>query len=246
MKRLVVAILFLPLCGFAQNSYKVDAHLWTGLQLNLPVNKDLGLTFETQTRYFKNITSLRQAYGELSANYDLPKGLDLSAAYRYSRVNKEDYFENNNRFCLDFLYNFNLTDALDWKVRFRYQHSFNRLRVINDINPDKEHLLRLKLRVRYQHPEFKRIQPFLSGELFYNFEPPVPGTFLDTYRFRTGLLFDLPDRHEISIFYMFENEFRDEPERNHIYSIQYAYTFKSLKKLFKKKKSDEEKKEETP
>jgi hypothetical protein len=234
--RKIILILGL-LATSAGLSQTEDAMLWTGASADMDITKDLSVEIEAQSRFSNNMSILNQAYGELGVGYNIVKGVKVGVVYRYSRKNEGDYFYNENRFCLDASYKYKLDLGLDFRVRARYQHSFDRLSAINSIYPQKKNIFRLGFKVSYKHDDFKLIEPFLAIEFFHAIQPANSSSFIDTYRFRSGLTFDLPKRNTLSVFYAFEHENRSVDNNIHIYGIQYGYSFKGLHKR-KKKKSD--------
>lgn len=232
MRKILFFILIVPVLGFAQNQ---DAVLWTGAGIGVDVTKKLSVDAETQVRFDENMSNMLQTYGELGASYRVIKGLRLGLIYRYSRKNEGSYYFNENRFCIDAKYQYKLDFGLSLKTRLRYQHSFDRFSEINGVYPRRKNTFRWKVGLAYKHADFKRVQPFLAAEFYNALQPQNSTSSLDTYRIKFGALLDLPKRHSVKIFYMYEHENRSVDNNYHIYGIQYNYT---LKPLHKKKKAD--------
>lgn len=242
MRKLLFTAFFL----FAYSSFTQDkdALLWTGLEAELPINKKFGLKFETQSRLKSNFTQLATLYGEVRGSYEPINDLRLSLTYRYSRKNRGSYFANENRFCTDVRYKIDIVKGLDLRFRARYQHAFNRLTVVNEIPPDSKNLFRFAGSLKYKNKKIKRIQPFISGELFFPLGPNETNDVLDTWRTRIGIDLDLPKRITAKIFYMYEYENRSIDNINHIYCVTLGYEFKKLIKKKKKGKKDDPQLEE--
>ncbi len=237
MKRLLIFIFLGSSISFAQVS---DANLWTGLAVKLPIIKDLTVGYETQTRFYQNVSVLKTYYNELGVRYRIMKGLSVSGKYRYARKFRDTYWDSENRFNLDASYSYKIKPAsLRLKARFRYQVAFNRLGVINDIvYPRIKHTARFKLRVKYQNKDIKRIQPFVSTEFFTAVSPKNPISALDAFRFSGGVTFDLPMKFELDVAYIFEHENSAILENNHIYMIQLTYNLPTLLKGVEEKPAD--------
>jgi hypothetical protein len=234
MKKLLFILFISPALVFSQIK---DANLWTGVGLDMDITKALSVSAETQVRFNQNMSSLNQAYLEISGEYELVDGLSAGITYRYARKNSGDYYFNQNRICLDVSYGYKLDMGLSFKTRARYQHVFDRISAVNGIYPDKGNIYRQSFKIGYKHKDFKLIQPYIGAEIFHSIQPTNSNAgFLDTYRFKCGLDFDLPKRQSIKLFYTFEHENRSEDNRSFIYGIQYNYEFKSLHKRKKKKK----------
>lgn len=233
MKYLVLVFSFFSLCAFSQTE---DAALWTGIGIKANLSKKLSLKYETQARFFKNISTLQNYYNELSVDYGVAKGLDLGVTYRYARKNSGFYYRGENRIAADASYRIKFSDlGLRIKARARYQFSFDRLSVINNvIYPDFNNTFRFKLDARYNNDNFKRIIPYVGCEVFKAIHPVSNQPGLDAYRLFGGVNFDLPARHELGLKYIYELEFRSTEQLSHIYVIQYNYQLPN--KWFKKKK----------
>jgi hypothetical protein len=218
-----------------------DAMLWTGFSGDMDITKELSVELESQTRFQSNMSQYQQAYGELGVNYKLAKGLKFGATYRYSRKNAGDFYFNENRLCANLRYRYKLDMGLSLAARLRYQHSFDRLSMVNNIYPNRKNIMRLSFKIDYKNKAIKRFLPFIGGELFHALQPQNQYSYgwLDTYRLKAGLTLDLPDRHSVKIYYIFEHEYRASDNLNHIYCVQYNYSIKPLYKL--KKKKDKEK-----
>ncbi|UKN00534.1 DUF2490 domain-containing protein [Paracrocinitomix mangrovi] len=227
IKKLSFILLFFV--SFSAVGQKTDAMFWTGVGLDLGITKDLKVEYETQFRLDQNASRLSQYYSELGVGYDLKYGFDAGFVYRYSRKNEGSYYFNESRLCFDISWKYKTEFGLSARLKTRYQHAFDRFKTVNDVVPNKKNTLRFSLKFDYEHPEFKLIQPFISPELFIAL-PPNNSNVLDTYRVKGGLTFDLPKRHEITVFYMYEHENRNTDNLNHIYCLQYNYSFKSLHK----------------
>ena len=232
MRSLLFSIFLISFTGFGQTQ---DAQLWTGLGLNADISKKFSLKYETQTRFYKNASTLRTYYNEFSADYEFIKNLSAGLSYRYSRKNKESYFAGENRICLNADYSLKLAKTgLRLKTRARYQLGFQRTAVVNDvIYPDMGSAFRCKFDLKYKNDKFKRILPFLGYELFKAIQP-VGYKGLDGYRLYAGLDFDLPARHELSFKYIYEMDYGNQQDITHNYLLQYNYSLPS--KWFDKKK----------
>lgn len=237
MRHFLLSIFFVSTLGLAQ---KKDALLWTGVGTDLGITKDLSIEFESQYRTNSNMSRYQQVYGEIGANHSIIRGLTGGVVYRYSRKNNGDYFYNDNRISTYLRYKYKTEFGLDLQIKMRHQYSFDRIKEINDVVPEKKHVLRTAFKLSYKNDNFKRIQPFFSTEFFYPLSYSVANAFWDTYRIRGGITLDLPKRQEVKLYYMYEHENRNIDNLNHIYCIQYNYSIKPLHKGKKKKKKEEQ------
>jgi len=223
MKRFLLLYCFIP--GSFISAQINDAQLWSSAAIKTDITDDLTVGYEMCTRFYKNVTSLDNYYNEIGAEYKIVKGLAAGIDYRYSRKNKEDYFENVHRFCFNASYSYSFDDlGLKLKFRTRYQIPFNRLGIVNDnIYPDTKNTLRFKLSADYTPVNLKWLQPFLSFEIYKGIKPVNIYNSIDSYRFTAGVTLDLPKRHSIDLYYMLEKEYRSAQYINHIWGIQYNY-----------------------
>jgi len=207
------------------NAQIQDAQLWTSAALKTDITDDLTVGYEMCTRFNKNVTSLDNYYNELGAEYSIIKGLGVGIDYRFSKKNKENYFETVHRFCFNASYGYKFDDlGLKVKFRARYQIPFNRIGVVNEnIYPDTKNTLRFKLSLDYVPVNFKMFQPFMSFEIYKGVKPVNIYNAIDSYRFAIGATLDLPKRHSVDLYYMLEKEYRAAQYLNHIWGIQYNY-----------------------
>lgn len=215
-----------------------DFNSWTGAKLKADASKKMGLSIEFQGRFYQNSQLLKQYFTDMGAKYDLNKSWALSLNYRLGQKNNEPNMTWANRLYTDFSFDKKIKPLdLKYKIRFRYQYEFDRLRSINTyIVPNQLNTIRLKGDVSYKHPDFKRIQPFMSAEIFKDFTPYQMPAFIQSYRLVGGLTFDLPKKHELELSYMFQSDIDQSPNQDFILSLQYTYKLPDL--YHKKKKSN--------
>ena len=229
MRGLFIILIFGSSFAFGQVQ---DAEFWGGLGLKANLTKDLSVKYETQSRFYKNVSTLKNYYNEIAVNYEVIKRLKVGVSYRYARKNRETFFEGENRLCFNAGYGYKLGETgLRLKARARYQFAFDRLGTINEVvYPGQKHVFRLKMDLRYKNSAFKRVLPHVGYELFKDIQPSgLSG--LSAYRVYGGLDFDLPARHELSLKYIYEFNNASVLNAAHIYMVQYNYELPS--KLFK-------------
>lgn len=238
MRKFLVAIFVLS--SAFSHAQDQDAIAWTGVGISLPITKKFELSGETQIRLDNNMSRLQNVYGEVGGDYELFKDVKAGMVYRYARKNSGDFFWNENRLTTYISYKLDLIKGLDLRLKTRHQFSFDRFSVVNNIDPLRKHIWRTSIKLDYQHDSLKLLNPFVSAEVFHSLSPKSEtNDFLDTYRLRIGLNFDLPDRHSLKVFYMYEHENRAVDNNLHIYCIQWDYEIKSLWKWKKNKEKDD-------
>lgn len=235
MKSATLLTSFILICSLGLRAQVQDANLWTSVGVNADLTKDLSLAYETQTRFYKNATTLDSYYNEFSASYDITKFMSGGLNYRYSRKNQEGYFEGVHRLAANISFDYKVSEiSTRFKFRIQYQVPFNRFGVINNnIYPDTRNLVRFKISAKHKPTNLKLIQPYASYEIYKAIRPKNIYSTIDSYRITFGVSLDLPKRHSVDLYYLFERENRATPHNNHIYGIQYNYDlFK--KPVFKK------------
>ena len=228
LKKLILYILLLvPYCGISQTE---DAHLWTGAGVSLKVDKKLSFGYETQTRFYNNVSSLRVYLNQIGASYKITKDFKVGLDYRFSRKKKDYYYVSDNRLMFNASYGYKIKPAnMKLTVRARYQNSFDRLNTINStIEPNISNVFRMKVVAKYKNPDFKRVQPFVGYEYFKSLDAEPIQFATNRFRVIGGLHLDLPKKHELKLYYIYQESNKAVPEIDHIYSIQYTYNLEGL------------------
>ena len=216
---------------FLGNSQTVDAHLWTGVGLSYKINDKFSVDYKTQTRFYKNVSTLRVYFNQIGGSFKITDDFKVALDYRFSRKKKNDaYFVSENRFMLNAIYGYSVKPIqTKFSVRARYQNGFDRLTTINDvITPNISNMFRLKLTAKYKNRDFKRVQPFVSYEMFKSLDAEPIKFGINTHRMKLGVLLDLPKKHEVKLAYIFQKNNGSIPEIRHIYTIQYTYSLNAL------------------
>jgi long-subunit fatty acid transport protein len=231
LKYLITSLLFC--CSFFSFSQTEDAHVWTGAGLSYKISNKLSLGYETQTRFYKNASTLRVYLNQIGASYKITDDFKIGLDYRFSRKKKNYYFVSDNRFMLNASYGYKIKPLnTKFSIRGRFQHSFDRLNTINSvITPNFSNTARVKLSAKYKFPNFKRVSPFVSYEYFKSLDQENIIFFSSANRLSGGLNLDLPKKHEVKLAYIYQTSNGSAIDIRHIYSIQYTY---NLEKLFNK------------
>ncbi len=213
------------LCSQAILAQTQDANVWISAGVGADLTDKLSLSYEMQTRFYKNASALDSYINEIGVAYEPLKNLELSGDYRYSRKNQESHYEGVHRLALNISYDYKIDGAgLRIKARVRYQVPFNYLGVINDaIYPDNRNVMRFKIGAKYTPTNLKKIQPFASYEFYKALSPKNIYNPIDSYRMTVGVSLNLPKRHSIDLYYLLEKEFRATPHLNHIFGVHYGY-----------------------
>ena len=190
---------------FIQSSFGIDdTQAWTsiGFEKNLP--HSLSFEFEQELRIKDRLSTFSQTISEVSLSYKVVDGLNISIPYRYAVFDDKI----KQRLSLGVSYKYSLK-PISLKYRAKLQRSYEK-----DKTP--EQLIRNKFS--------KKIEPFLSGELFHKFNKS--NNELDEYRVSFGLAVDLRRKSSIKIFYIFKKEdlTKTNPDKINVFGL--SYTFK--------------------
>ncbi len=229
---LTTLLVALSLLGQAQ---EWDFLSWYRLKAGGDLTKKISMSVEQQVRLHENSTRVEQTFTEIGLVYDLPKGFELAAAYRFSWVqNTDQSYKNRHRYNIDLGYGKKF-----WKLkadfRARFQHRPSTYLINERLEPEASPMVvRLKWSVSYT--KLKKWVPGLAFEAFIRLEDPeLRG--VNKFRYKASLARDLPKRMEVGMFYMLETEYSgDTPSFVSVVGINFSYDWKRPKK--KKKKKD--------
>ena len=198
---------------FIQSSFGIeDTQAWSsiGFEKNLPYS--LSLEFEQEFRLKDQLTTFSQTFSEVSLSYKVIDGLNIGIPYRYTVFDDK----TKQRLSLGVSYKYSIK-PISLKYRAKLQRSYEKDKI-------PEQLIRNKFILQYKLS--KKIEPFLSGELFH--QSNTNNNQLDEYRVSFGLAVDLPRKSSIKIFYIFKNEdlTKTNPEKINVFSLSYRFKIK--------------------
>lgn len=191
MKKLLLTLfLFLPLVAAGQDG--------TGLRTGITAKKDISdkwkAEIQLQTRFNGDISFLQTYLAEAGISYEIIKGLEVAAFYRYAnrRKNTEKDFKERHRYYGDLSYG-KKVQRVKLEYRLRYQHQFKD----NDSGAaefDKSYL-RNKLEATYAGRG--KFRPYVSADLFY-----MIGNGADQVRPKVGVDFRFNKKNilDLSLF----------------------------------------------
>lgn len=213
-KYIFLLLLLIPLSGnllSKNNNPKYDNELWSFLSIDIELVKHLEFNYENEFRINKNISEFQQDIQNFGLSYDITKFWDAGIISRFRF--REDVTEYD--LIAQSSVNFDIK-PVEFDFRLRFQKKFLE-------EGFEEDYLREKLSIRYQ--DFKDFEPFINGELFYKVNGAYSGQF-EKMRLYAGLNFDLPDKQEITLQYIYEHEFDvPKPLRSNILSVGYKVSF---------------------
>ncbi len=232
--RLLHTILFLSVACVAQGQ-QWDFLTWHSLKAGGELTKKISLSVEQQVRLNQNSLHFDETFTDVELGYDLPKGFDVSAAYRFSwALDKNQTLFNRHRYSIDIGYAEKIW-KLKTKFRARFQHRPSASLFNDRLEPDDSPMfVRLKLSVEYT--KLKKWTPGLAFEAFIRVEDPNQAG-AQKFRYRAFLNYNLPKRQEVGLFYILETDHAGyTPVFASIVGINYSFEWKRPKKKKKKDK----------
>ena len=207
-----ITIMYVLFFLMVQCSYGADDNQsWTKVSFSKKLPYSLKLDLAQGLRMKNQVSTLNQAFFEVSIAYKDSNGFRINIPYRYTIF--EDKIKHRLSFGLS--YQFYLTSTLFSRlippalrpVSLKYRIKFYRLyengeSVVTD-GETLGDLIRNKLTIKYQSG--KKIKPYISGELFHIYN--IDNNPLDEYRASFGIEFDLPRKNSINIFYTLKKEY---------------------------------------
>lgn len=230
----LLATLFIAVFAVSAEAQEWDFLSWHRVKVGGDLTKKLGLSVEQQLRLANNSSSIEQTFTELGLEYDLPKGFEISAAYRLSwSPEKDGSYSDGHRYNIDVSYGQNFW-KLKAKLRARFQHKPSPYEFNDRREPDDSPMyVRTKLAVSYR--DLKDWTPGLEFEIYFRTDNPKDNG-IGKLRYRAFLDYDLPKRQELSLFYMLETDHTgDIPQFASIVGINYSFEWKRPKKNKDKK-----------
>lgn len=194
-----------------------DALLWTSTAIKGKINSDFNYEFDLQFRFDENMTNLSSAFLQGTVDYEVGKLVKIAVGYRLSNRDEADNYVLKNRLFTDIDFDYEVVNDLDFEVRLRAQHDYDRLSPLNDfIVPDARTLLRFKYGLQYAYKDWK---PSISNEYFYH----TTARSIMRYRINFGLGYKLTKRHNLKVGYTFQKNLSAIQTTDHIYKIGYTY-----------------------
>ena len=216
---LLACWLFIPL--LAQNTKVVsDLGLWTGVEVEKEVKDDWTFSLKQELRLKTNMSEVNNYFTQAGVRYKINRNFSLAAKYRFTRNKKKDLsYQNRSRYSLDLRYKGRL-DFLTFYYRLRYQKEVESMRLF-DIEEPYEKYVRNRITVRYT--DFKKIEPYLSGELFQLFQQ-YEFPRIDYMRIEAGIRIATGDLGEFKLAWGFNRELQEANPAT-FYAVRINYTF---------------------
>ena len=200
-----------------QCSYGVDDNQsWTKISFDKKLPYSLKLELAQGLRLKDQLSTVNQAFFEVSFSYKDSNGLKINIPYRYTIF--EDKIKHRLSLGVSYQYSFK-------HVSLKYRTKFYRLYENGEtIGVDGENfgdLIRNKFSIKYKSG--KNINPYISGELFHLYN--TDNNSLDEYRASFGIEVNLPRRSSINIFYTIKKEdiTKSSPDEINVFGLSYSF-----------------------
>lgn len=229
--RKYVLLAFVLVCSAASHAQEWDFGTWQKVKVGGELTKNFELALTHQLRLENNSRSVDQFFSQLELEYDLPKGLEVGAAYRLSWApNKDGSYANKHRYNIDLSYS-KTFGTVKAKLRSRFQHKPSASLFNDRLKPESSPMhVRLKLSISYRG--FKKWTPGAEYEVYFRTNIDKHG--IGKMRYRIFLDYDLPKRQEIGVFYMLQtNHTGSQPRFDSIVGLSYNFEWKRPKKKAK-------------
>ena len=199
-----------------------DAQFMLSVGLNKQLTKSLNISFMQQYLLGENYTELTSAVCQLGLEYQLVKGIKISAAYRLTNSrNIANFYEQRQRFYADMSLSRKI-GRFNVSLREAFQQQYRGWAL--DDNPFRINTyLRSRLQVRYSANWY--LTPYLSFEAHTQLFRPdrIPLARL-TARAGVSYRFDVHNSLDAAFFYQ-KNINRVNARTNYISALSYNFSF---------------------
>jgi long-subunit fatty acid transport protein len=206
--------------GFAQTD---DFQMRVGLRIQKDFKKKLNISVEYEHRFDNNLTTFDQALIEPSISYQITKPMTVGVEWRFmydQDLLRRIAYKQRGAFFIRYKW---LFGDFDFKFRTAIQFGFDDL---SNSTPDSRNKIvnRNSLSVDYNWFGTK-FTPFAGFEFFYHINHPN-GSIINQQRFKIGTSYRISKASDVSVNYIFENEFNvAEPVNAHVIGLGYSFKF---------------------
>lgn len=203
----LMALLAMVVSAVAQHT---DGAIWTYTGVKIEPIKDVSVEVAEEFRYNVSTADLYQSNAHAQISYRFTKKIKAAGEYRYSvRAGG-----NTHRWGFGMTFREGFGD-LDISYRTKYQYS---------TAPDGGEGTAWRNKFSIDYTLNKDWAVFGSGELFYTLSNELDQ--FDNQRYEAGVDFSPNKHHDLTVSYIYDHEYHvNEPQRMHILSIGYVYSF---------------------
>lgn len=204
----------------AQNS---DVRLWLSSEFKKEITNKLKADVEIEYRQDQLLTTFDKVFIQPAVAYNLTDNIRIGGVYRLMfDQNKTREKTYKQRVAAYFRYSIDVDD-FELKFKTALQYGFDDVTNAS-LSYDQKLVNRNAINVVYNWFG-KKFKPFVGYELFYHVNDPNGG-IINQSRLEAGTNYQLSDNIDLSVFYMYENEFNVAfPSDSHIIGCSFSYSF---------------------
>ncbi len=210
------------------NSYSQskDFGAWTTLSLDKKLNGKFSASLSEELRFFHNLQRYNLSYTNLGVSYKLTKSVKFAVVYRFlQKYQDQNTISWRHRLYVDAQFKQKYY-PITVVYRARLQSQVRDYYTSRD-GKFPEKYWRNKFDVRYEIG--KGFSPYLAAEFRYQFmndRNKSANNKFNRGRYYVGCQYQHSDSKTIDFYFMHQREFNvNNPERNYILGIEYAYSF---------------------
>ena len=192
-----------------------DNQTWTKISFEKKLPYSLRLELIQGLRMRDQLSTLNQAFFELSLSFKDSNGLRINIPYRYTIY--EDKVKHRLSFGASYQYSLK---PVSLKYRIKYYRLHENGEPLGEDGEVLGDLIRSKFTMKFNPG--KKINPYITGELFHLLN--ANNNPLDEYRASFGIEIDLPRKNSINIFYMLKKGDlnKSSPNVSNVIGINYS------------------------
>ena len=192
-----------------------DNQTWTKISFEKKLPYSLRLELIQGLRMRDQLSTLNQAFFELSLSFKDSNGLRINIPYRYTIY--EDKVKHRLSFGASYQYSLK---PVSLKYRIKYYRLHENGEPLGEDGEVLGDLIRSKFTMKFNLG--KKINPYITGELFHLLN--TNNNPLDEYRASFGIEIDLPRKNSINIFYMLKKGDlnKSSPNVSNVIGINYS------------------------
>ena len=204
-------IFLLIQCSYGADDYQN----WTKISFEKKLPFSLKLELTQGLRLENQLSTINQAFFEISVSYKVSSNLRVNIPYRYSVY--EDKIKHRLSFGASYQYSFKPV-SLKYRLKI-YRLYENGESLGEDGNPLGD-LIRNKFTIKYKTD--KKVTPYISEEFFHLYN--IVNNPLNEYRVSLGIEINLARKNSMSLFYTLKNEDITDlvPDEIIIFGISYS------------------------
>jgi hypothetical protein len=197
-----------------------DAGLWTSVNFEAKIVKNLAVNLSEEFRFNENITELGTSFTDLGLEYKISKHFQVSANYRFTQKHRvDDYYSFRHRFYASVKYSRKIK-PFELSYRLQLLDEYADIGRASD-GGVPEFYLRNKLGIKWDTK--KPYTPYASIELFSPLNYPR-NTAFEALRAIAGMEYELTKHHKIDLFYLIDKEIHvSNPETSFVFGLGYYY-----------------------